>query len=308
MSGLRSRLLGILLLCTALAVGIALGAGPLSDLGSRAPEAGAAPAPTPPPADPEAAFSKALVARAAATLYAGGLDRRPVVILTLPGADPAQVSSLTDQVRQAGGTVTATYALKQTLLDTGEKTLVDTLGEQLVAQGKAGLVTEGATTYDRMGQLIGRAVATTRGSGALTRGIDEGVVDSLRASLRGARLLSAPAVAGAEDAGDAGDAPAPGNAPLVLVVSGSAPVDPVVLTGLAAGLAATAKGVVVAGPTGADALLTLRATLPERPVTTVDGTESGTGQVVAVLGLLHAWQTPGGSFGATGADGAAPLE
>ncbi len=308
MSWQRSRLVGLLLVCTALAVGIALGAGPLSDLGSRAPGADAATPTASAEPSPAAvpAVGDAFAAAAATTLYAGGLSGRPVVVLTLPGADPDIVSALAEQVGQAGGQVTATYALKRTLLDPGEKTLVDTLGEQLLAQdevdgaGGTGLVTDGATTYDRIGQLIGRAVASARRSDP----VDPGVAASLRASLNGARLLGIPA----EDAEDA-EATAVPPARLVLVVTGGADdvVEPVVLAGLMSGLAATSKAVVVAGPASAASIEGLRTSPPERPVTTVDGTETPSGQVSAVLALIRSWRTPGGSFGASGADGPVPL-
>ena len=43
-------------------------------------------------------------------------------------------NALTEQVQAAGGQVSATYAVQPALVDTGEKTLVDTLGSQLMTQ------------------------------------------------------------------------------------------------------------------------------------------------------------------------------
>jgi hypothetical protein len=51
----------------------------------------------------------------------------------------------------------------------------------------------------------------------------------------------------------------------------------------------------------------LRADGVDRRVTTVDGAETAAGRVAAVLGLIRAWRSPGGAYGASGSDGAAPL-
>src|SRR6478735_728274 len=80
------------------------GAGPLSTTGSSA-----APAPSTTSAAPDAAYPDAFAASVAARLYANGLSRRPVAVVTLPGADPATVSALTSQVKLAGGTVSGVY-------------------------------------------------------------------------------------------------------------------------------------------------------------------------------------------------------
>ena len=211
------------------------------------------------------------------------------MLLTLPGADPDTVATLTEQVQAAGTQVIASYGLKRTLVDPEEKTLVDTLGLQLVTQLGPDVVTADATTYDRMGQLVGRAVSATKRSAAL----EAAKRGSLRASLQGAHLLALPD----------GE---PNVAPLVLVVTGNQ-VEPLVLSGLVSGLAAVAKGVVVAGPTGDADLAALRATPPTRPVATVDGTDTAAGRVATVLALVRVLSEPGGSFGASGSDGPAPL-
>ena len=199
------------------------------------------------------------------------------MLLTLPGADPDTVAALSEQVQVAGTQVIASYGLKRTLVDPEEKTLVDTLGLQLVSQLGSDVVTADATTYDRMGQLVGRAVSATKRSAAL----EAAKRGSLRASLQGAQLLALP--------------------------DGEPNVAPLVLSGLVSGLAAVAKGVVVAGPTGDADLAALRATPPTRPVATVDGTDTAAGRVATVLALVRVLSEPGGSFGASGSDGPAPL-
>ncbi len=167
---IRRRLITLVALVAALAAGIALGGGPLSDVGRPAPRAeAAAPPPTDPLADDRAAFADAFAGDLGPGLYAGRLHAHPVVLLTLPGADPDTVAALTEQVQAAGTQVIASYGLKRTLVDPEEKTLVDTLGLQLVTQLGSDVVTADATTYDRMGQLVGRAVSATKRSAA-TRG------------------------------------------------------------------------------------------------------------------------------------------
>ena len=288
---IRRLLVTFVAIVTAMAAGIALGGGPLSDVG-RTPSQAAAP-PAEPAADPQdearAAYADAFAAGVAPGLYADRLHGHPVTIVTLPGADAEDVEALTAQVQAAGTQVIATYALRRALVDTGEKTLVDTLGLQLVEQLGADVVSADATTYDRIGQLIGHAVSAAKRSEAM----DPARVASLRASLQGAGLVAVPD----------GE---PNLAPLVLVVSGKEVEQPV-LAGLVAGLAAVARGVVVAGPTGDASIAALRAAPPVRPVATVDGTETAAGRVASILALVHVLTTPGGSFGASGADSPVPL-
>jgi len=288
---IRRLLVTFVAIVMAMAAGIALGGGPLSEIG-RTPSQAAAP-PAQPVADPQdearASYAEAFAAGIAPGLYAGRLHGHPVAIVTLPGADPAVVESLTAEVRAAGTQVIGTYGLRRTLVDPGEKTLVDTLGLQLVEQLGTDVVTADATTYDRIGQLIGRAVSATKKSAAL----DPARVSSLRASLHGAGMLALP-----DDE--------PNVAPLLLVVTGK-DVEPLVLDGLVSGLAAVAKGVLVAGPTADAGVAGLRSQPPVRPVATVDGTETAAGRVTTILGLVHVLTTPGGSFGASGADSPVPL-
>ena len=102
-------------------------------------------------------------------------------------------------------------------------------------------------------------------------------------------------------------------APLVLVVLGTDADDEgsdAILAGLVQGLAAQATGVVVAGTLadGGDGQLgRLRADPAAAGVATLDGVDTLAGQVATVMALQRSVTTPGGSFGASGADGAVPL-
>jgi len=267
----------------ALATGIALGAGPLTDTRSEA-----SPGRTIVTQAPDARYPDEFAASVASRLYAHGLSRRPVALLAMPGADPGTVTALTSQVKAAGGQITGRYAVRAGLVDPQQKSLVDTLGSQLAQQLRAKPDAK-ATTYPRIGELVATAVAT-RGSAAAPAGDDAVAV---RQSLVAAKLLGVPAGG-------------PPTAPLVLVVLGT-PLDQAIADGFLTGLATRARGVVAVAPTRDATLAGLAADGVTEQVTTVDGSETRAGRVAAVLGLVRAWSTRGGAFGASGADGAVPL-
>ena len=133
---IRRLLVTFVAIVMAMAAGIALGGGPLSDIG-RTPSQAAAP-PAQPAADPQdearAAYADAFAAGVAPGLYAGRLHGHPVAIVTLPGADAEDVEALTAEVQVGRYAGDRTYGLRRALVDPGEKTLVDTLGLQLVEQ------------------------------------------------------------------------------------------------------------------------------------------------------------------------------
>lgn len=287
---IRRLIVWFVVIVTALAAGIALGGGPLSDVGPTPSEA--APAATErvdPLVAARAEYADRFADALAPELYDAGLDGQSVAVLILPGADAGTVDELTSEVAAAGGEVTGTFALQRGLVDAGEKSLVDTLGIQVVDQLGEEVVTSDTTTYDRIGQLLGRAVAARSEKKSLARA----KVSSLRASLDGAGLVGMPE----------GDPPL---ASLVLVVTGDEVEQPV-LTGLVNGLAAAPLGLVVAGPAEDSGVAELRAEPLSRPVTTVDGTDTPAGRVTAVLALVRSIEDPAGSFGASGSDGPVPL-
>jgi len=217
-------------------------------------------------------------------------------VVVLPGADGSTVDQLTGQIVAAGGTVTATYYAQEQLVAPDEKSLVDTLGSQLEQQVEGIEVADDATTYDRIGQLLGSAVATTEPEGNETDQDTVTVVDSLG----GAGLVEASTAAQRR-------------APLVLVVLGSdrGTESDLITEGIVGGLADTAVGVVVAGTTAsADEggnLTRLRGSPVAAGLTTTDGVDGPAGQATAVFALIRSLSMVGGAFGAAGADGAVPL-
>lgn len=292
---LRHHLLTIVSVFLALAVGIVLGGGPLSGAADETKDrTKAASNEAKQPAAP--GFSDDFAAAVAPTLVSGTLTDRQVAVVTLPGADEQVVTALTEQVEAAGGDVAARYDLSEAAVDPAQKSLVDTLGSQLLTQQRDEEIAEDATTYDRMGELLGSAIATSTPQGEDVTGRARGVTDAIS----GADLMAA-----VEDVER--------KAPLVLVVQGRDAADDqvdAIVAGLVTGLAEQAAGVVVAGTVadGADGQLArLRAQPVGSQVATVDGIDLAAGRTSTVLALARALTTEGGAFGASGADGAAPL-
>ena len=293
---LRHHLLTIVAVFLALATGIVLGGGPLSDVGPTA-STSSGEAETAPAADrAQADYTESVVSALGPATVSGRLADRSVAVVTVPGADEQVVTALTEQVTAAGGTVSARYDLSADIVDPGQKSLVDTLGSQLLTQQAEGDVAAEASTYDRIGQLLGVAIATKEAAGQDVNGKARAIVDAVS----GAGLMAKP--------GEVAQ-----RSPLVLVVLGTDAGDEgsdAILAGLAQGLAVQAGGVVVAGATsdgGEGQLGRLRADPVSAAVATLDGVDTAAGRVATILTLQRSLTTPGGAFGASGADGPVPL-
>ena len=293
---LRHHLLSIVAVFLALAAGIVLGGGPLSDVGATVTTSSGEKAVAPAEDRAKTDYTESVVAALGPITVGGRLADRSVAVVTVPGADEQVVTALTEQVAAAGGSVSARYDLSDDLVDPGQKSLVDTLGSQLLTQQAEGDVAAEASTYDRIGQLIGLAVATKDAAGQDVNGKARAVVDAVS----GAGLMAKP--------GEVAQ-----RSPLVLLVLGTDAGDEgsdAILAGLAQGLAVQAAGVVVAGVTadgGEGQLGRFRADPASAAVATLDGVDTSAGRVAAVLTLQRSLTTPGGAFGASGADGPVPL-
>lgn len=304
MISFRYHVVSILAVLLALAAGVALGGGPLSDLGrggDDATERAEARSQELTRRMDEAALTDSFQDEFAQALAAGAVNgslaSRPVVMITMPGADEAVVSSLSDLVGEAGGSVSGTYAVQPALVSDSEKSLVDTLGSQLVERPEGKDVAASAPTYERMGQLIGRAVASVTDAG----GAADTTSKDLLSSLRGAELLVREGGSGTRGS-------------LVIVVLGDEPVNPdesdKIFSGLLTGLAEKSDGVVLAATTrsGDDGLLAvLRDDVSfSANVSTADSTDSAAGRIAAVLALAADGGGTTGHYGAFGIDGPLP--
>jgi hypothetical protein len=290
----RSHLVSLIAVFLALAVGVVLGGGPLSEVGrastGTADQAGTG-------QDADAAYTDAFVTQTAPKLLTGRLTGETVVLMTMPGADPQVVRGAASLVKTAGGAVVGEYDVQPALVDPTEKSLVDTLGSQLLTTLKGVAIPAATPTYERMGRLIGLGVATPTPAGAAVDTNGTQVMESVK----GADLMTTKSTTR--------------RGALVLVVLGDEPdanagVD-VIVAGLVKGLRAASQGVVVAGDTdsGENGLLSLlRASDDAKAAASLtDSVQTGAGRVTAVLALAAAKDGTIGSFGASGADGAVPL-
>ncbi len=289
----RHFLTSIVAVFLALAVGIVLGGGPLSDVTEPKPAPVAA---TAAGDDPAGVYAEGFTGAVGPLLTNAKLADRSVAVVTAPGADEQVITSLAEQVAAAGGTIGGRYSLTEAMVSPEQKSLVDTLGSQLMTQqGKA--IASDSSTYDRIGQLLGLSVASAAPEGGDPTGKHTAIFDSLV----GAGLVAA------------NEGGVKRQAPLVLLVLGAEPAPEggdAILAGLTAGLSRAAVGVVAVGTVadGVDGQIArLRAEPVSAEVATVDGIDTAAGRVASVLALARALSTEGGAFGASGADGPVPL-
>ena len=310
MISFRYHIVSIVSVFLALAVGVALGGGPLkgevdntlveqveadrkakADLRAQltALEAGND-------------FTDEFATRVAPDLVGGELQGRPVTLLVLPGAEESTVAALTELVEAAGGSVGGTVRAGEGLVDVGNKQLVDELGSQLLDGVNDVAVPEDAGTYERLGVLLARAVATDEDGGAR---VDD-AANSILSGLSTAELMS-----------PAGEISRLGS--LVLVVGGSGAEESgdresasAIVTALVGAMAEATDGVVVAGPISSarnDGIVesVRREVVTAQDVSTVDTLDRAAGQVVAMMALAEQAAGGAGHYGSVdAADGVMP--
>ena len=310
MISFRYHIVSIVSVFLALAVGVALGGGPLkgevdntlveqveadrrakADLRAQIAALGAG-----------NAFSDDFATRVAPELVGGSLEGRPVTLLVLPGAEETAVTSLTELVETAGGSVGGTIRAGDGLVDVSNKQLVDELGSQLLDGVNDVTVAEEAGTYERLGAILARAVATDEDGGVA---VDDSA-NSILSGLSTADLMS-----------PAGDLARRGS--LVLVVSGPGPDESderegssAVVTALVDAMDEATDGVVVVGPiaaarSGGVVEAVRREVVTAQEVSTVDTLDRTAGQVVAIMALAEQAAGEAGHYGSVdAADGVMP--
>jgi hypothetical protein len=306
----RYHIVSIVSVFLALAVGVALGGGPLkgevdntlvqqveadrrakADLRSQiaALEAGNA-------------FADDFAVRVAPTLLDGSLEGRPVTLLVLPGAEESSINSLTGMVEDAGGSVGGVVRAGEGLIDVGNRQLVDELSSQLLDGVNDVTVPDDAGTYERLGAILARAVATDEDQGAR---VDD-AANSILSGLSTADLMS-----------PAGDLTRRGS--LVLVVTGGGAESPTqregagaVVTALVDAIDEATDGVVLAGPissarAGGVIEAVRREVVTAQEVSTVDTVNRGAGRLVAIMALAEQADGRSGHYGSVdAADGVMP--
>ncbi len=248
------------------------------------------------------AFTDSFATTAAPSLVGGTLKGRTVSLVVLPTAQQSDVSALSDLVGVAGGTVGSTLRVGTKLVDAGDKQLVDELGSQLEGQAKGLQVPPDASPYERMGALVGRAVGTTADAGATADATSTEILSGLTTaglmSPEGKVARRASLVVMVAGAGQGSDEERQGAATIV--------------TTLAASVDAVTDGVVLAGPVASardgGVVKALRDDVAAaRTVSTVDSLGRAAGQVVAVMALAGQAAGRTGHYGAVdAADGAMP--
>ena len=244
-------------------------------------------------------FTDSFAETVAPKLIGGTLRGRVVDILVLPRAQATDVAALSDFVGQAGGTIGGTLRLGTGMVDAGNKQLVDQLGSQLEAGASDVSVPQTANPYQRMGALIARVVGTKAAGGADV----DSEARTILAGLATANLASAD-----------GTLKRRGSVLLVVGGAGAQTADArtgenAIVTTLATALTTGVDGVVVVGPVAAARGGVLSAVRNDvgasRVVSTVDSIGRTPGQVVAVMALGRAARGSVGQYGAVGADNGA---
>lgn len=302
MSPLRTHVLTLLAALLALAVGVALGSGPLrtgaatgattapevAEPGSdRAGATGGTGAPQPDAGGELDAlgdgttYADDFALSVSGRLVGGALDGRAVTLLALPGAAPDTVAGIADMVTRAGGRVVAEVRVERPLVDVADRQLVGELGRQMVeSAGEAVRVPPGAGDYERLGRLLARATLTPEPEGAPVDVVGRGVL---------AGLETAGLVTTTDDVGTRGS--------LLVAVAGTPYGDEderdgagTIVASLLLEATRTARAVVLAGPVGSgapDGLVgRVRTDRPVRAaVSTVDAADRVAGRIATVLAL-----------------------
>ena len=248
-------------------------------------------------------FSDEFADTIAPGLVGSTLKGRAVTLVVLPTAQQAEVSALGDMIQTAGGSVGGTVRIGDGLLDVENKQLVDELGSQLLDGASDVSVPADASGYERVGALLARAIGTDKEPGG--EAVD-GTSDSILAGLSTAGLLSA------ED-----DLERRGS--LVLFVAGSGDTSGAetqsansIVATLVSAVDADTNGAVVAGPVASARPGGLVRAIRDdvvaaRDVSTVDVLGRSAARVVSVMALAGQGQGQTGHYGAVdAADGAMP--
>ncbi|WP_313409693.1 copper transporter [Aeromicrobium sp.] len=287
MINLRYHVISLAAVLLALAAGIALGAGLLDE--SDATAAGS---------DGDTAeISSSLAGFDAgyATLTAPGLLRdqlknRTVLLLTTPGARDSEIDSLIENLTTAGARVTGEVAMTGKLLSPSNRQFAEGVATQSDPDAAAA-----GSDYASVGTAIAR--------GYLTKG--DGSLDDTARTIRSA-FTEGGLLAPEQDPEV--------SAQLALVVSGpsgaSAGGEGTVISSMVEALDAGSQGVAVVGPvsSGEDGVVNaVRGSDAAAAVSTVDVTDTGTGRVAAILGLVREASGTSGSWGTSrAADGPVP--
>lgn len=188
MTALRRYLFGILAVCTAFAIGVALGGGPLQGRFVDAPGGGAhgsaSGSPSQVAAQRSARLDAAITAASSRRLLRDQLRSRTVAVVVLPGVGHSTVTGLVGAIHKAGGLTPVVARLSADLVNPTKKTYVDSVATGSLRNRPDVGTTAGSDTYERMGAVLARAYV---GTGASTTFDAE--ASGIDAELQGAQLV-----------------------------------------------------------------------------------------------------------------------
>lgn len=292
MINFRYHLVSIAAILIALAAGIALGSGPLDDAGSalRGDEDTGGQT-----ADPAlSAFEAAYAGRTSGALVKDVLKGQSVVVLTMPGANAAEIKGISANLTQGGAVVTGEVALTAKILDSSGRQFAEGVAQQ--AGSDVPGVSAAGDSYGRIGAALGRALMA-----ATTSPVDP-TAATIRSAFTEGDLITLTA--------------APKQlATLAVLVTGparsSGADQSTVVAALAAALDRNGKGIVVAGPssssTDGGAVKAVRDGEDSSEISTVDVTDTAAGRVLTALAAAREASGQSGAWGtARSADGALP--
>lgn len=293
MINFRYHLVSIAAIFLALAVGVALGSGPLDNAKSLVGDDPASTAST--SLGDLASFDSAYATKTAPALVNGKLKGQSVLIVTAPGARADDVRGLKSAMLSGGAVVTTQLALASKLLDSANRQFAEGVAQQS-AQGASDVVTSG-DSYAVIGSALARAYL------GQTPGAVDTAGNTIAAAFAEGKLASTT------------EKPTR-RASLVLIVVGPTPPSgdqgqAGILAQLAVAFDAQAKGVVVAGPSQSSEdggyLQVLRSSAAAAKVSSIDVAESPAGRWLTVLVAARELADNAGAFGtARSADGPFP--
>lgn len=288
MINLRYHVISLAAVLLALAAGIALGAG-LLDESDAAATAGTSDAAEISPA--LAGFDAGYATLTSPDLLRDKLKGRTVLLLTTPGARDNEIDSLIENLTTAGARVTGQVGLTGKLLSPSNRQFAEEVATQSDPESASA-----ASAYDKIGTALARGYLTKKGDGAL---------DSTARTVRSA-FVEGGLLEPEQDPET--------SAQLVLLVSGpagaSAGGEGTVVSSIVAGLDSGSQGIAVVGPvsSGENGVVNaVRGGDAAANVSTVDVTDTGTGRVAAILGLVREAAGQSGAWGTSrAADGPVP--
>lgn len=262
----RYHLVSVAAILIALAAGIALGSGPLDETGDtlRGTDASTK-------TDPAVqSFEDGFAGRTGPSLLGDRLKGQAVVVMSVPGASPTEVTGVMNDLKLAGADVTGHVELTGKILDSASRQFAEGVAQQSAAEVSE--VSEATDSYGRIGAALGRSFMSDK----------PGAVDPTAATIRSALV----------EGGLVSMATAPERlANLAVLITGperaGAADQSTVIAALAGAIHGTGKGVVVAGPasssTDGGAVKAVRDGDFATSVSTVDVTDTASGRVVTVL-------------------------